>query len=46
MRALYTKFIEVFCDNPIPWIKFAEFEKELDEYDRFEQIFQLAIGNN
>jgi crooked neck len=43
---LYEKFIERFADNPVPWIKFGEFEKDLEEYERFENIFELAIENN
>jgi hypothetical protein len=30
----------------VPWIKFGEFEKDLEEYERFENIFELAIENN
>jgi len=43
---LLPKFIEVFPDNPVPWIKFAEFENDLEEYERSETIFELALKNN
>ena len=46
VRTLYEKFINTFPDNPIPWIKFGEFEKDLEEYERFEKVFELAIDNN
>lgn len=46
VRMLYEKFIERFPDNPVPWIKFGEFEKDLEEFERFENIFELAIENN
>ncbi|CAD8136165.1 unnamed protein product [Paramecium octaurelia] len=45
-RILYQRFIEIFPDNPIPWIKFAEFENDLEEYERSEMIFELALQNN
>lgn len=46
VRTLYEKFINTFPDNPIPWIKFGEFEKDLEEHERFEKVFELAIENN
>lgn len=31
MRKLYDKFVEVFPNHPAAWIKYAEFEKDLEE---------------
>lgn len=46
VRTIYEKFIEIFPNVPRSWIKFAEFEKSLEEYERFRSIFELALKNN
>jgi len=45
VRTLYEKFVELFPDNPVPWIKWAELEKNLGENQRFRSIYDLAIAN-
>lgn len=42
-RSILVKFVKTFPDNPNSWIKFAEFEAGLEEYERAEAIFENAI---
>ncbi len=31
-------------DQPFPWVKYAEFEKQIEEIDRAREIFEIAIN--
>jgi len=42
-REIYKKWIEVFPEDPNPWIKFAELERSLEEMERCRQIYELGI---
>jgi len=42
-RQIYEKFISIQPDNSSAWVKYAELEKSLDEYERCIAIFQAAI---
>lgn len=46
VREIYKKQIQIFSDNPTPWIKWAELEKSLEEIDRFREIMEIAIKGN
>lgn len=43
-RTIYEKMIECKSDNSSAWIKFAEFEKSLDERERCIAIYETAIS--
>ena len=43
-RTLYNKFLVTFPDKPFAWIKFAEMEASLEEYDRARAIYRAAIS--
>ena len=43
-RKIYEKFIMTHPDNSSAWVKYAELEKSLEEYDRCIAIFQTAIS--
>lgn len=43
-RQLYNRFLLTFPDKPFAWIKFAEMESGLEEYDRARAIFRSAIS--
>jgi len=45
VRKLYERYIEIFPENPKPWIKWGEWEKSIDELERYRAIFDLAINN-
>lgn len=45
VRTIYTKYIEMFPDNPDPYIAWAELEKSLPEIERYKAIFELAIDH-
>lgn len=42
-RTLYQKWIEYNPSNVQAWIKFAELEAALEDYDRARAIFELAV---
>jgi len=42
-RLIYEKFISTQPDNSNAWVKYAELEKSLDEYERCIAIFQAAV---
>lgn len=42
-RQIYEKFISIQPDNSGAWVKYAELEKSLDEYERCIAIFQAAV---
>ncbi|KAL4471338.1 hypothetical protein ABPG72_011115 [Tetrahymena utriculariae] len=44
VRKIYEKYIEVFPDNPDPFIQWAQLEKSLPELERYRAIFDLAIN--
>jgi hypothetical protein len=43
-RLIYEKFIQTSSDNCNAWVKYAELEKSLEEYDRCVAILQTAIS--
>lgn len=43
-RKLYEKFLEFSSENSTTWIKFAELETVLGDYERARQIFELAVS--
>lgn len=45
-RTLFEKFVENFSNSSATWIKYAEFEENLDEYERSTKILQLAMLYN
>ena len=45
VRTIYKKYVEVYPDDPKPWIKWGELEKSLEENERYRCIFELAIKN-
>jgi len=42
-RKIYEKYLDVFPDNPLPWIGYAELECVLEEYSRARSLFESAI---
>src|SRR3954451_5342229 len=42
-RILYSKYLEHNPSNCYAWIKFAELERMLGDYDRCRAIFELAV---
>lgn len=42
-RTLYEKHIEFNPSNAQTWIRFAELEMALEDYDRVRAIFELAV---
>ncbi|GJQ87931.1 crn [Trypoxylus dichotomus] len=43
-RILYQKFLEFGPENCVTWMKFAELETLLGDYDRARSIYELAIS--
>lgn len=43
-RILYEKFLEFGPDNCTTWMKFAELECILNDYDRVRGIYELAVN--
>ncbi|RKP09089.1 hypothetical protein THASP1DRAFT_34492 [Thamnocephalis sphaerospora] len=43
-RTLYTKFLEYNPANCYAWIRFAELERSLGDYERARAIFELAVA--
>ena len=43
-RLLFNKFLLTFPDKPNVWIKFAEMECNLEEYERSRSIYRTAIS--
>ena len=43
-RTLYQKFLECYPSRCEVWVRYAEFEEELEENERASAIFELAIG--
>lgn len=43
-RILYQKFLEFNPENCVTWMKFAELETLLGDYDRARAIYELAIN--
>lgn len=43
-RLIYEKYIMTQPDNSSAWVKYAELEKSLEEYDRCIAIFQAAVS--
>src|SRR5271156_4522767 len=43
-RILYQKFLEFSPENCTTWMKFAELEGLLGDYDRARAIFELAVN--
>jgi crooked neck len=43
VRTIYAKYVECFPTNPMPWIKFAEFENSLEEFERSDFLFNFAL---
>lgn len=42
MRQLYEKLIEMFPDTA-NWVKYADFEKSMEENQRAKEILQIGI---
>lgn len=42
-RILYQKFLEFGAENCVTWMKFAELETLLGDYDRGRAIYELAV---
>ena len=43
-RKLFEVYISKMGDQPMPWVRYAELEKQLEEVDRARQIYELAIN--
>ncbi|KAK8803532.1 hypothetical protein WA158_001226 [Blastocystis sp. Blastoise] len=43
-RLIYNKFVETINYSVDVWISYAQFEYELEEYERMRAIFELAIS--
>ncbi len=43
-RKIYERQIEVFPENSQTWIEYADFEAQLEEYDRARGVFEIAIN--
>ena len=46
VRTIFQSYIEKKPENSKMWIKYAEFEKDLEEYERCESIYEAALTIN
>lgn len=42
VRAVYEKYLEKFPTLPRPWISFASFERNMEEFDRARELLKIG----
>lgn len=42
VRSIYEKYLEKFPNMPRPWISFASFERNMEEFDRARELLKIG----